>query len=389
MDFAKRKVSDATMAGKQLVETAKRVGELGGKAARTVADAAQRGAMAVGGRVAAKDTEVTPEVVVSELPEGVKRCYLETLVWLTYQNDRVVDECEVCELQVLMTQLECHPETRQALRGAITDPTSLDPENLIPRMREGARTSEETQDDLGFSLLKDAIRLGLATSRGGSPVLAGGIRRLADLLGINEKQLDFIEEACVQDRKMLGGRISDRRLEEIAKDLAAKSAAVGVPITAVYLSGSVTGLSAAGITSGLAALGLGGVLGLSAMISGLGIAVVGGAVIYRGARWFMGSSKRARSARRELMLQEVLHIHQKAIANLTEDIAYFADWLVGLTRDVERNRLLIERLSNELALLGRALAQLRQREHAFEDDLREEINQRQPADNEETDETGS
>lgn len=341
--------------------------------------------MAVKDRVATKDTEVTPTVAVSALPEGVKRCYLETLVWLTYQDDRVIDEREVCELQVLVTQLECHVETRQALRDAVADPSNLDPENLIPQMREWQRTPEETQDGLGFSLLKDAIRLGLATSPDGSPALASGTRRLADLLGITEQQLDFIEEACVQDRKILDGETSDRRLEETAKDLAAKSAAVGVPITAVYLSGSVTGLSAAGITSGLAALGLGGVLGLSAMISGLGIAVIGGAVIYRGTRWFMGRSSRARSARRELMLKEVLRIHQKAIANLAEDIAYFADRLAGLTRDVAKNQLLIERLSSELVLLGRALVQLRQREHAFEDNLQAEIDKQQPAGNEETD----
>lgn len=374
-------------ASKQLVETAKRAGRAGGKAARRVADAAQRGALAVKDRVAAKDTEGTPAVVVSELPEGVKRCYLETLVWLTYQDDRVIDEREVCELQVLTTQVECHVETRRALRDAIADPGGLDPEDLIPRMRE--RTPEETQDNLGFSLLKDAIRLGLATSRDGSPALAGGIRRLADLLGVTEKQLHFIEEACVQDRKILDGQTSDRRLEAVAKDLAAKSAAVGVPITAVYLSGSVTGLSAAGITSGLAALGLGGVLGLSAMISGLGIAVVGGAVVYRGTRWFMGRGRRAKFARRELMLQEVLRIHQKAIANLAEDIAHFADRLAGLTRDVARNQLLIEKLSSELALLGRALAQLRQREHAFEDDLRGETDKQQAAGHDETGATGS
>ena len=387
MSRAKRKVPDAKKASKQVVETAKRAGEVGGKAVRTVADAAQRGAMAVKDRVAAKDNEETPEVVVSEFPEEVKGCYLEALVWLTYQDDRVIDEREVCELQVLMTQLECHVETRQAIRDAITDPSSLDPQGLVQRMRE--RTPDETQGDLGFSLLKDAIRLGLATSLDGSPALAGGIRRLADLLGITAKQLDFIEEACVQDRKILDGQTSDRRVEEIAKDLAAKSAAVGVPITAVYLSGSVTGLSAAGITSGLAALGLGGVLGLGAMISGLGIAVVGGAVIYRGTRWFMGRSSRARSARRELMLQEVLRIHQKAIANLAEDIGYFADRLVLLTREVEKNQLLIERLSSELAVLGKALTQLRQREHAFEDNLRVEIDNQQPAGNEETDAKGS
>ncbi len=376
-------------AGGQFVETAKRAGRASGKAVRKVADAAQRGATAVKDRIAAKNAEVTPEVVVSALPEAVKRGYLGTLVWLTYQDDRVIDEREVCELQVLATQLECDVETRRALRDAIADPSSLDPESLISGMRARQETSEVTHDNLSFSLLKDAIRLGLATSRDGSPALAGGTRRLANLLGVTEKQLHFIEEACMQDHKILDGQTSDRRIEEIAQDLAAKSAAVGVPITAVYLSGSVTGLSAAGITSGLAALGLGGILGLSAMISGLGIAVVGGAVIYRGARWFMGRSSRARAARRELMLQEVLRIHQKAIANLAEDIAHFADRLAGLTRNVARNQLLIERLSSELALLGRALAQLRQKERAFEDDLREELSKQQAADHEETDTTGS
>ena len=55
------------------------------------------------------------------------------------------------------------------------------------------------------------------------------------------------------------------------------------------------------------------------------------------------ASRAARSAsgRRELMLQEVLRIHQKAIANLAEDIAYFGDQLVELTRDVVRNQLVI------------------------------------------------
>ena len=51
-------------ATKQLVDTAKRAGGMAGKAVRTVADTAQRGAMTVKDRLAAKDTEVTAEVVV-------------------------------------------------------------------------------------------------------------------------------------------------------------------------------------------------------------------------------------------------------------------------------------------------------------------------------------
>ena len=51
----------------------------------------------------------------------------------------------------------------------------------------------------------------------------------------------------------------------------------GIPIAALYLSGSVIGLSAAGITSGLAALGLG-----FGMVSGIGIAILVGIGIFIG-----------------------------------------------------------------------------------------------------------
>ena len=78
----------------------------------------------------------------------------------------------------------------------------------------------------------------------------------------------------ILDRKILSGDIKDSDIVNGMKDLAANAAAVGIPIVAVYLSGSAVGLSAVGITSGLAALGLGGVLGLSSMVTGIGVAIL-------------------------------------------------------------------------------------------------------------------
>ena len=390
LDRAKRRASDAAaVVGKQAAHTGRRAGEVGGKTARTVTDAAERGARAVKGRFAKKDAEVKGQVILEELPEELKLCYLEALVWLTYQDDRQIDEREVCELQILMTQVACDVESRQIVRDRIAEPTGLAPGRIVPRMLE--LTPDETREALRHSLLKDAVRLDLATSEGGAARDRDGIRYLADLLKVNNEQLAFLEETCVQDRKILEGKISDGQIVQIAKELAAKSTGVGVPITAVYLSGSVTGLSAAGITSGLATLGLGGVLGLSAMVTGVGTAVVGGVVIYRGTRWLMGRKGRIKSVRRELMLQEVLRMHQKAIANLAEDIAYFGDRLVELTRDVERNQLVIEKLAREMTLLGNALVHLRQKERTLEDALEVEIDRNgQPTKaNEEADTTGS
>ena len=69
-------------------------------------------------------------------------------------------------------------------------------------------------------------------------------------------------------------------LKKLGGELAASLASAGVPLAAIAVSGSVFGLSAAGITSGLAALGLG--LG---MASGIGVVVGIGVGSYLGVRW--------------------------------------------------------------------------------------------------------
>ena len=91
----------------------------------------------------------------------------------------------------------------------------------------------------------------------------------------------------------------------------------------IYVAGSVGGLSAAGITSGLAALGMGGVLGLSAMVSGVGVALIIGGVAFKGVSWMLGGSEKHRASLRELMLQEVLLTHQRAIVDLGEDMSRY------------------------------------------------------------------
>jgi hypothetical protein len=264
--------------------------------------------------------DVDGYVIVEEMPDAVKLAYLSILVWISFHDDGQIDDRELSELQVLMTQLRCSADLRQAVRGCIGEPEGLDPHALVREML--ANTPIGSEEVLAGSLMKDAIRLHRATSDG--PALkVPGICTLAGILDIGDAQKAFIEDACIQDEKILAGEISDDQIIAIAKDMASKASAVGVPIAAVYLSGSVTGLSAAGVTSGLGALGVGGLLGLSSMVTGIGVAIVIGVGVYKGMQWLMGGVERNKASRREPMLQEVLRIHQKAIANLAEDISYF------------------------------------------------------------------
>ena len=321
-----------------------------------------------------EDTPPPEYVIVEDLPDGLKECYLSVLVWLVHFDDSLIDERELCEIQVLMTQLQCNAEVRQAVRSYLEDPQSLEVEAQIARMLELVPSGKsDTEWALRCSLIKDAIRVCRATSEG-SAREQPGIRQLAELLRLDDKKVRFIEEACEQEEKILAGELSDRQIKSTAKVMAAEAMRVGVPVAAVYLSGSVTGLSAAGITSGLAALGLGGVLGLSAMVTGIGVAIVAGGAAYKGVRWVLGGSERNRAFRRELMLQDVLRIHQAAIINLAEDISFFGERVEVLSTETDRNRDAIDRIFREVTLMSRsasALTRLRERASGFERDLQD------------------
>ncbi len=314
-----------------------------------------------------------PEYVLVEDPaDDFKKCYLSVLVWLVRFDDNRIDERELCEIQLQMTRLQCSADVRRAVRLYLEDPQSLDGKLQIRRMVEGvpAEMSDKALD-LKCSLMKDAIRVRRATSDDsvrGQP----GIVRLAELLELDGDQVAFLEDACVQEEKIRAGKLSDSQIKEAAKSMAAKATGVGVPIAAIYVSGSVAGLSAAGITSGLAALGLGGILGLSSMLTGIGVVIVAGGATYKGVQWALSGSQRNRASLRELMLQEVLRLHQEAIINLGEDMSFLGERVAALSGQMDRNREAIDRLSREVTLLSRsagALRRLGERANGLQRDL--------------------
>ena len=372
-DAAKKAVAAgkvvASVGARKAGQTGKQAAKASRRLAQSAADSVERSARSVKHRLDPDGTRPPKLVALEGLPEDTKVGYLQTLVWLTFQDDSRIDPREFSDLHLLMVQAACAAESRRAVRYAIEDPNRLAAEELVARLREQA-DSEKQWAAIACSLVKDAIRLDRSVSVKGERRHERGIQRLADLLEVTDDQIAFIENACDLDRKILNGELSEAGIKRVAKDLAAKATAAGVPVAAIYLSGSVTGLSAAGITSGLATLGLGGVLGLSSMVTGVGVAVVGGVFVYRSMRWLTSGTGRQTAHRRELMLQDVLLTHRKAIANLAEDMANYAERLVRLTAKADMNRATIEKLSREMTLLGRALGRLRSKEGLYEEALK-------------------
>ena len=174
-------------------------------------------------------------------------------------------------------------------------------------------------------------------------------------LGISDEQraamVRYAEEVrCIRERG-----IDDNHAADAIKAAVAGMTAVGVPIAAVVYSGSVVGLSAAGITSGLAALGLG--LG---MVPGIGVAILIGTAAFVGLNYLFdtGSKRKKEQYRRERErkaqlamenLQETINLLVERMSRLEEDAA-----------DAKANKEAIQLLNERLTKLRKVLAHRRE-----------------------------
>jgi len=169
-------------------------------------------------------------------------------------------------------------------------------------------------------------------------------------LNVNEQQKNAILNFVKEGKRVQREGLDNNAAEKVLKSAASGLTAVGVPIAAVYFSGTVIGLSAAGITSGLAALGLG--LG---MVPGIGIAVLIGAGIFIGVRALLGDSKATKEKKareiRERKLQLVIKNMQEAIVQIIEKIKN----LEFDAQKADANREAIEVLKTRLTNLQKAL----------------------------------
>ncbi|WP_017304587.1 TerB family tellurite resistance protein [Spirulina subsalsa] len=140
---------------------------------------------------------------------------------------------------------------------------------------------------------------------------------------ITNEQVVAISKFVKQVQKIREGGLDDNKAADAMKTATAGLSAVGVPIAAVWFSGSVIGLSAAGITSGLAALGA--LVGLGGMIPGIGVAILLGTGIFLGVNKFLDTGdkrkKEALQAERERKAQLVIQNLQASLNRVIERMA--------------------------------------------------------------------
>ena len=306
-----------------------------------------------------KIDETDKILIVEDMPKDVKLNYARIIVNMTFLDDSTIDDKELSELQILMSRLKFDAELRSIVREYISKP-DIETPDLIQQMDQAA--PKGSQHPLHITLLKDLIYVHRKTKDEESIFKNPFIIKIAKFFNINKEQIEVLIEACEYDELILRSDLEESDINKYGKNLAAHAGAVGIPLAAVYMSGSVVGLSAAGITSGLAGLGLGGIFGLSSMVTGIGAVLLISIGTYKGVKWVMGRSEnKEKFSKKELMMMEIMKIQQNTISNLSEDINVIAIRLLDATKESQINRTLINKIRKQLTVFSNAHRVLKER----------------------------
>jgi hypothetical protein len=217
-------------------------------------------------------------------PEEIKVLYARVLALQSLMDGRL-DPREIEYLYVFMSRVSMSSDSREEVRQTLAT-TEPSPENVVRLVKEVISAVPDNQEEIAVSIIKDMVHLSHADNVVSPQEKAAiGAAAGAHFGERAPKVINLAEKTVRYEKALIDGKVSAGELEAHVKEIVAVATAASVPITALFFSGSVIGLSAAGITSGLAALGLGGLLGLSAMVTGIGTVVVLGVTAYAAARW--------------------------------------------------------------------------------------------------------
>ena len=307
----------------------------------------------------------TETVALEARPEEVKVLYARILAAQCLVDGRL-DPREVEYLYVFMSRIGLGSDSREEVRRSL-DAREVGSEDIVHLVEAVVAKVPDNEEQVAVSIVKDMTQVsrvdGVMLPLEEESITAVAEARFGERA---EQVIDLAEKTVKYEEALIKGDVDVNELEKHGKEIAAVATAAGVPITALFFSGSVVGLSAAGITSGLAALGLGGLLGLSAMVTGIGAVVVLGVVAYTGTRWLLGGRERELAKQRENMIQEVIKRHQGAIEDLTEDVTGIGLRLAEYVSRSDQNEARLERLKGDLQMFNAALAELQQEKGSLE-----------------------
>lgn len=289
---------------------------------------------------------------LEDLPAKVKLEYTQLLCNFALHDDSQIDANEYRSIISFAMRINLPREEQIALNSYLTGDNLIDSSQLLDELENSV--SEETVEILSKSLMKDL--LSIINQKKNQSIedwqSNAYLCDLAESLNLSKEQVNVLVESIQHDQLILDKRLNDTQMQKQTKDLIARATSVGVPLTALYFTGSI-GVSAAGITSSLAALGFGGVLGFSSMVTGIGVLILAGTATYKGVEHFTGRKDVENNKRREALLQQIIRNTQKTLNYLIENVNEVSSQLIEATQNEYENELKIQKLTKLMALLSK------------------------------------
>lgn len=281
---------------------------------------------------------------LAKVPESDRLAFYGALFAIA-TADGSVDKDEMALIFGIMDLEGMSESAKRQVQSYIIEP---------PPLQECLKTLSKADDSLRFGLMVNLIDIVWANDEL-DPNEKNAIKLAKQELRITDEQVQAIEAFIQKMREIRARGLDDNQAAEAVKTAAAGLSSVGIPIAAVYFSGSVIGLSAAGITSGLAALGLG-----FGMVPGIGVAVLAGAGIFWGVSALLDTgnqrAKEEESKKRERKAQLVIENLQGTLNGLIERI----ETLQKAAADAEANREAIRTLTEKMRYLQQLIAKRKQ-----------------------------
>lgn len=288
-----------------------------------------------------------------DMEMGIRIAYVKIVCNIAFVDDQIIDPKEYSEITSLIVRNEIDNEGRFTLRSYVTDISLIEnDDSLLEYLKQ--KTPEGSFDLLRKSLFKDLLYIFKLKNSLLDWKQSAYLNSIKEKLEVSDEQVLLMVDAIKNDEDILNNRKNDTEIVKTMKDLVSKASAVGVPLAAIYFSGSVIGMSAAGLTSGLAALGFGGVLGFSSMVTGIGVAVLLGVGTYQGIKHLTGISDLENNKQREILIQAIVKNSQKTINFLIQDVNFIALRLSEEISRADRTDELIDKLKRQLVLMAQS-----------------------------------
>ena len=221
-------------------------------------------------------------------PEEIE-AYLDAL-FAVVSADSLLDKQEILKIYELFTLFRVEPKKRrEKIEGLIVNPSAFKTDKVHQTIL--------TKEELKISLAKNLL---LMQDHYYNNANLQAAKDLLNSIQLTPEQATVIKKFVLFENQILaalGAGQAWQADENSWREMVSRAAAVGVPLTALNVSG-VAGFSAAGITSGLATLGgMSGltVLGLNPMTAGIGALILGGVAVKKIADYVTSSDNQKQS----------------------------------------------------------------------------------------------